>query len=328
MVDVKIAIGALIPILLLLLAAHRIRSDSRNRNREFTGILNPFTQLLLCLGLGKLFRVPHITDDLINPVLRQLTGVANIMSLAGMTFGALAAIPIVAFSSYITGRRVPVRAQIVAAALIVIAMTVTFLRTPMADTPTSFMSNQFAVTGPVIAYWTAFIAPLAISTLVSSSLMIREALWVRRGPFARALAGMAATFTLGFIYCCHKVLNLALKYNNSDSFLHHNAVTISNSIGLAAMVAAASSAATYAWYIWKDRIIRYQLLRRYGGAWMDARTASPDVVLDQTYEFRPTRRVCWAAARSHEAAYRLQIELADHQHQTRRSSILTSQEAL
>lgn len=312
--DVKIAISALIPIFLLVLAAERIRSGGRAGPGRSTGIRNPFTQILLTLGLAKLCRVPYITDDVLSPALQRLTGVTNLMTLAGMTFGALSAIPVLAFSSYITGRNLSAKVQVSAAVVIMSAMIATYLRSPMAHKAVPFLQNHFEVTGKVLAFWIAFIAPLTISTLVGFAYTARELSWVRRGPFARALAGVATAYFLGFAYCVFNVANLALKYTNTDSFFFRHSEPIENSLGLASLAAAGFSAATYAWYTLRDRLRRYVLLRRHGRTWMEARKSSPEVVLDQTYEFRPTRRACWNAARSAQAAYRLQIELADHRH--------------
>ncbi|WP_306363938.1 hypothetical protein [Nocardia sp. CC227C] len=314
---VKIVIGALIPAVLLALALHRIRTNRHgNRLRTPTGLTNPLTQLLLVLGLAKLCRVPVITDDVINPVLRSATGVANIMPLAGMTFGALAAIPVLGVSSYITGRNVTPRTQLGIALVIVAAMITTFLRTPMANTPTSYMSNDFPVSGPVMAYWLAFLMPLASALVVGCVYIVRELLWVRSGPFARALAGIALCEMLGLVYCVFKVYNLYLQRAGIDNFWHRNAATVSIALGLAALAAAGISAGIYASHILRDRFERYHLLRRFGDRWLAARAANPDVVLDKSDEFRPTRRMCWAASRSGATAYRLQIELADHLHQS------------
>lgn len=321
----KIAIAALIPLLVLALVAHRIKSNSPNGMGGSTGIRNPLTQIILCLGLGKLCRIPHITDDIISPALQRWTGIANLMTLTGMTFGSLAAIPILAFSSYITGRNLRPRIQYIAAITTTVAMIATFLISPMSRKASSFLPNDFAVTNSVLPYWIAFIAPLAVSTLMSSTYTIRDLLWVRRGPFARALAGMAVACSLGFAYCVFNVVNLVLKYNNDTaSVLYRNSYLIHKSLSLAAPATAALSATIFAWSIWKDRLHRYRLLRHNGSKWIEARTISPEVVLDQTYHFSPTRLRCWRASRSHEAAYRLQIELADHQHQATRSSALTS----
>ncbi|WP_156516453.1 hypothetical protein [Nocardia arizonensis] len=310
----KIVIGAIIPALLLPLSIQRIRS-SRPGSGAPTGITNPLTQLLLLLGLAKLCRVPVITDDVVNPVLRDLTGIANIMSLAGMTFGALAAIPVFGFSSYITGRNLALRVQVGIALVIATAMITTFLRTPMAHTPTSYMSNDFPVTGPVMAYWLAYLTPLASALLVGCTYIIRELLWVRTGSFARALAAIALSEVLGVVYCAFKIYNLYLQRTGTINFWHRNAEPISIALGLTALVAAGLSAGVYAIHVLRDRFYRYRLLRRFGDRWLSVRTANPNVVLDKSDRFRPTRRMCWSASRSGATAYRLQIELADHMHQ-------------
>ncbi|MFE1595040.1 hypothetical protein [Nocardia sp. NPDC058705] len=313
----SIAVTAIVPVLLLLLAAHRISSGSQGSG---TGLANPLTQLLLALGLAKACRIRHVTDNVINPVLQEWTGVANVMSLAGMTFGALAAIPLLTLVSYVTGRDLPIRVQAACAVTIVVAMAVTFLSTPMADTPTEYMSNDFPVTGPVIAYWIAYLAPLAGAVVLSGVYTVRELAWVRRGPFAAALALIATACALGLVYCVFKIVNLVLQQQGSGGFWHRNAEFISIALGLTAVVAAGSAAGIYAAYLLKDRLRRYRLLRHHGDTWVRARTMNPDVVLDRGFAFGTTRRACWAAARSPEAAYRLQIESADHAHSERRSA--------
>ncbi|MFD4440518.1 hypothetical protein ACFWPK_12155 [Nocardia sp. NPDC058519] len=308
--------------MLLVLALHRIRSDSHGGQRSGagTGLANPLTQLLLALGLAKACRIRHITDNVINPILQDWTGVANVMSLAGMTFGALAAIPLLTLVSYITGRDLPIGAQAASAVAIVVAMVVTFLSTPMADTPTEYMSNDFPVTGPVVMYWIAYLGPLASAVVVSAVYAVRELTWVRRGPFAAALGFIVVACTLGLTYCVFKILNLVLQQRHSDGFWYRNAEFISIALGLAAIAAAGSAAGIYAAYLLKDRLRRYRLLRHNGDIWVRARTMNPDVVLDPGLAFGTTRRACWAAARSPEAAYRLQIELADHAHSERRAA--------
>ncbi|MFI5782552.1 hypothetical protein [Nocardia sp. NPDC051570] len=258
-----------------------------------------------------------ITDDIINPVLRDWTGVANIMSLAGMTFGSLAAIPLLNVSSFITGRNFAPRIQIGTAVVIIVAMTGTFLNTPMAHTPTSYMSNQFPVTVPVMTYWLAYLGPPASMLLLGSTYIIRELLWVRRGPFARALAGIAVYEVIGLVYCAFKVYNLYLQHEHINNYWHRNALHISATLTLSMLAAAGVSAGIYASSIFKDRFHRYRLLRRFGDRWVEARAANPEVVLDKSYTFRPTRRACWAASRTEATAYRLQIELADHSHQVK-----------
>ncbi|WP_345498087.1 hypothetical protein [Nocardia callitridis] len=306
------------PLVLLVLAAERIWTGTRKGASRSTGLDNPFTQILLTLGLAKLCRVPYITDDLLSPQLQRLTGVANLLTLAGMTFGALSAIPVLAFSSYITGRNLSARIQVVAAGVVVMVMVGTYLPSPMAREAVPFLQNHFAVTGAVLPYWIAFIAPLTLSTLVGFAYTVRELVWVRRGPFARALAGVVVAYLLGFAYCAFNVANLVGNYTGTDSFVVRNSEIIENSLGLASLAAAGFSAATYAWHILRDRARRYRLLRRHGRTWLEARKVSPEVVLDKSYHFRPTRRACWSAARSAQAAYRLQMELADHKHQAAR----------
>jgi len=241
------------------------------------------------------------------------------MTLAGLTFGALSAVPVLTFSSYITGRNVPSKIQYAGAVTIIAAMIVTYVRTPMAHLATPYLQNHFAVTEPVLTFWVAFIAPIAASTLVSFTFVIREVIWVGRGPFARALAGVAASNLLGFGYCFVNVMTLVSEYNHTESFFLRDSQILEQVLGLAVLAAAGFSAGTYGWYILADRLGRYRLLRRYGDRWMEARSASPDVVLDTTDNFRPTRLLCWRASRSAGAAYRLQIELADHRHQSTRS---------
>jgi hypothetical protein len=326
-VGVKIVVTAVFPVLLLALAAHRIRSDATGQRRHgtATGLANPLTQLLLRLGLAKACRIRHVTDDVINPVLQHWTGVANIMSLAGMTFGGLAAIPVFALSSYITGRNPRHGAQLVAAIVIVVAMIATFLHTPMAHIPTSYMSNQFAVTTPVLTYWIVYLIPIAFTSLISGVYVGRELWWVHRGPFAGALTGVAVAAFLGLAYCAFKIVNLVLKDTHSGNWWYRYSEPISIGLGLVAIAAAGTSAGIYAWFILKDRLHRHQLLRQFGDRWVEARTTNPDVVLDPTYTFRPTRRMCWSASQSPAAAYRLQIELADHAHYVAGRSALTSQ---
>ncbi|WP_405484098.1 hypothetical protein [Nocardia sp. NBC_00511] len=312
----NIVVGILIPVSLLALATHRIRI-SRNGNRfsRPTGMVNPLTQMLVFPGLAQLCRAPVISDDIINPVLRDATGVANIMSLAGMTFGALSAIPIFSVSSFVTGRTVTPRVQLGLAAAITAAMVLTFLRTPMAHVPTSYMSNDFPVTGPVMAYWFAFLAPLAAALAIGCGYIVRELRWIR-GPFARALAGIALCETLGLAYCLFKAYNLYLQRAGIENFWHLHAKLISIALGLAAVSAAGICASVYTFYTLRDRFHRYRLLRIFGARWLAARAANPAVVLDRTEVFRPTRRMCWAASLTGTTAYRLRIELADHQHQT------------
>ncbi|WP_155980973.1 hypothetical protein [Nocardia sp. CNY236] len=301
----KIVIGALIPTVLLVLVVHRIRVNRQGVPRGVpTGITNPLTQLLLFLGLAKLCRVPVITDDIINRVLRDATGLANVMSLGGMTFGALAAIPILGVSSYITGRNLTPRTQLGIAFMIVTAMIATFLRTPMANTPTSYMSNDFPVTGPVMAYWLAYLTPLASALVIGCAYIIRELMWVRSGPFARALAAIALCELLGLVYCAFKVYNLYLQRVGIDNFWHQNAAPVSIALGLMALIAAGASAGIYATHILRDRFRRYRLLRDFGHRWLAARAANPAVVLDKSDPFLPTRRMCWTASRSGATAYR------------------------
>lgn len=184
-------------------ARRRFLPDCRRRCRNsiswpLAGLSNPVTQLLLCLGFAKLCRVPVITDDLINPRLRDFTGVANIMSLAGMTWAALIAIPLMGIAAYITGGvQFSARLQLLQAGLIVGVMTIAFLYSPMADQPTSYMTSDFPVTGSVLLYWLAFLLPILTSCGVTAYHCAASLLLVRRGLLARALGALFCAAVIG-----------------------------------------------------------------------------------------------------------------------------------
>ncbi|MEU2004648.1 hypothetical protein ACH47B_26970 [Rhodococcus sp. NPDC019627] len=309
-----ILITAVISLAVLAVASYRIVVDgAATRTRgPLAGLSNPVTQLLLCLGFAKLCRVPVITDDIINPRLRDFTGVANIMSLVGMTWAALIAIPLMGIAAYITGGvQFSARLQMLQAGLIVGVMTIAFLYSPMADQPTSYMTSDFPVTGSVLLYWLAFLLPILTSCGVTAYHCAVSLFLVRRGLLARALGALFCAAAVGILYCSHKGVDLFLQYSGIDNAYSHNAKAISLVLVLAALAFAALAAGIYAGAPLPQRLQRYRLLRKYGRDWLTARANTPVVVLDRSHELKYTRWACWAAARTPTAAFHLQVELAD-----------------
>ncbi|MFD7008148.1 hypothetical protein [Rhodococcus jostii] len=253
-----------------------------------------------------------ITDDIINPRLRDFTGVANIMSLAGMTWAALIAIPLMGIAAYITGGvQFPAQLQLLQAGLIVGVMAIAFLYSPMADQPTSYMTSDFPVTGSVLVYWLAFLLPILTSCGVTAYHCAASLLLVRRGLLARALRALFCAAMVGILYCTHKVVDLFLQYSGIDNAYSQHAKVISLVLVLVALAFAALAAGIYSGAQLPQRIQRYRLLRKYGRDWLAARANTPVVVLDSSHELKYTRWACWAAARTPTAAFHLQVELAD-----------------
>ncbi|WP_418345949.1 hypothetical protein [Rhodococcus pyridinivorans] len=303
----SILVGIALPLALVLIAAWRAY---RYRGLRETWIL---TAALGLLGSAKLARVPVITDEYIDEGLHAITGVYNLTDFTGMLLGTLAATTFAAFASFTIGgnwstsRRLPYFYAVVTA-----LMAGTFLMTPVTESPTSYMTADFPMTGWLAAYWTVYLGTIGVAALSILVVTVNAMRKVRRGPLAAGLATFAVGATIAAAYVAMKIADL---YVNNDPDLdetwyaqHSKTVSLVLVLGLVATFAIVGGIVIAETF--PRRYRRYQLLRNRMHEWQEATRLNEGVVLTPT-EPTLTRWAAWRASKDSVAAHRLMVELSD-----------------
>ena len=194
-------------ICLLLVAVGVVRI--RNGSAQSTPTYWAYTQVCLLVGLAKLARTPVITDDVINPALKTVTGLANVMTFVGMSLAACATVPAVVLMLALTGRPVAYRPWFIAQAAIAGAMFVAYVISPIADIPSSYITTDIPFSWSVWMYWGVFLGSVGLAGALNAALAVQAVRVVRSGPFALTLVGWATTAGLACIYTVNKIVDPA-----------------------------------------------------------------------------------------------------------------------
>ena len=277
-----------------------------------------YTQTFLLAALAKLARTPDVADRFGEPALAHLTDANNGMTLIGMTLGAMVAVPAVVLMSDLTGRTPSMLWAILAQATIAVGMVLTF---SFSDIPAAGPSSYITATVPMPwnpstwAYWGIFLGSIGIAGLVNLVLALHAYSVVRRGTFAGALLGWAATAGAACLYIANKIVNLIAQQDAAGTiptgwYLRH-VETISLVLILTVVAAFVATLAIYPVQRLPHRWRRYRMLRRGVDAWNRARIEHPDSVLPDLAVPTSNRRDLWRAARDPLSSYSLQVELAD-----------------
>ncbi|GAA4684954.1 hypothetical protein [Gordonia humi] len=277
-----------------------------------------YTQTFLFAALAKLARTPNLADRWAEPALYKLTHVHNVMTLVGMTLGALVAVPAVLVMLDLTGRRSSLRLAAAIQAVIAAAMIISFAASAIPQSPAS---SYITATVPMPwdaatwSYWAVFLGSIGAAGLVNLILAVQAFIVVRRGSFAVALLGWAITAGAACLYIANKIVNLAVQQVQGDqpdeSWYLHNVSTISLTLLLLVVGSFGITLSIYPLHRLPTRWRRYRLLRKRTDEWKAARSARPDAVLPNLPVPDGRRRHLWSAARNPIAAYSLQVELAD-----------------
>lgn len=296
-------------ICLLLVAVGVVRIQ--NGSPQSTPTYWAYTQVCLLVGLAKLARTPVITDDVINPALKTVTGLANVMTFVGMSLAACAAVPAVVLMLALTGRPVAYRPWFIAQAVIAGAMFIAYAISPIADIPSSYITTDIPFTWPVWMYWGVFLGSVGLAGALNAALAVQAVRVVRSGPFALTLGGWATTAGLACIYTVNKIVDLALtELDIEDNWYTEHVKTISLILALLIALAAMATVLIYPAVRLPYRVRRFKVLRKSAATWLAARQEYPEFALPMADPLT-TQWQCWTAAKDPLSAYSLQVELAD-----------------
>lgn len=271
-----------------------------------------YTQVCLLVGAAKLARTPHLTDDVINPIIERVTGLSNAMTFVGMTLAACAAVPAVALMWALTGHEIRYRPWVGAQAVIVAALTSMYVSSPIASIPSSYITADVPFTPAVYGYWFVFLGSIGLAGGVNALLAVRAYRVVRQGPFAMTLLGWAATASLVCLYTVNKIVDLSLTdVNVDDGWYSDNVKSVSLVVALLIALSATATVLIYPTVRVPHRWRRFQTLRRSADAWTEARTQYPVFILPGSAEVPTNGWQCWKAAKDPVSAYNLQVEIAD-----------------
>ena len=296
-------------ICLLLVAVGVVRI--RNGSAQSTPTYWAYTQVCLLVGLAKLARTPVITDDVINPALKTVTGLASVMTFVGMSLAACATVPAVVLMLALTGRPVAYRPWFIAQAAIAGAMFVAYVISPIADIPSSYITTDIPFTWSVWMYWGVFLGSVGLAGALNAALAVQAVRVVRSGPFAHTLVGWATTAGLACIYTVNKIVDLALtELDIEDNWYTEHVKTISLILALLIALAAMATVLIYPAVRLPYRVRRFKVLRKSAATWLAARQEYPEFALPMA-DPPATQWQCWTAAKDPLSAYSLQVELAD-----------------
>lgn len=301
------AITAGICALLVALGVVRIRNGSPRSTPTYWA----YTQVCLLLGSAKLARTPNITDGPINSFFESVTGLANVMTFVGMSLAAGATVPAVVLMFALTGRPVSYRPWLVSQFLIVVAMFLAYVLSPIADIPSSYITTDIPFTWSVWVYWGVFLGSIGIAGALNASLALRAVRLVRVGPFALTLGGWALTAGLACVYTANKAVDLAMTALEIEgNWYTENVKAVSLVLVLLTALAAILTILVYPAALLPYRMRRFKVLMRSASTWREVRQTYPEFALPMA-EPPATPWQCWKAAKDPLSAYSLQVELAD-----------------
>ncbi|WP_137726190.1 hypothetical protein [Prescottella subtropica] len=305
---ISILIGLVLPLILLLVAGYRVY---RYRDRRETWLL---TAAIGFLGAAKLARVPVVTDDYVDEWLHAITGIYNLCDFTGMWLGTLAATTFAGFAAFTVGGHQSIgRRLLVVYAAVTALMFGTFLMTPVTDTPTSYMTADFPMTGSLAAYWTVYLGTIGAAgtgVIVTAMQALRK---VRRGPLVAGLSILAAAAAMAVVYVAFKIVDLYVN-NNSDqahSWYAENSKAIAFVLILGLVTSFIGFGGLVAAVTLPRRCRRYRLLRTRMQEWQSVTSSNRDVVLEQNTAPPLTRWAAWKASTDSIASHRLMVELSD-----------------
>lgn len=303
--------------LLLGVAATRMVSGGRRSIGAWA-----FLQVAILLSLAKLARTPHVADRFLDPPLQRATGLSNLMTLTGMTLGAMTAVPAVVLMASLLQYQPSIRLWLGAQAALAVAMVVSFVVSPIPHTPTSsFITSTVPTPWPasVWIYWSLFLGAVGLAATVNVVLAgraLRVVIQVpaseRNRPFQLTLLGWAFTAGFAALYAANKLVNLSLTDagHTSGWYMRHGA-TISLVLLLSVVVAAVGALLVNPTCLLPGRFRRFRRLQRDGDRWRAARAHSPNFALPGVPVPSTGLLSLWRASADPLVAASLRVELAD-----------------
>lgn len=303
--------------LLLGVAATRIVSRSRRTIGAWA-----FLQVAVLLSLAKLARTPRIADQFLDPPLQRATGLSNLMTLAGMTLGAMTAVPAVVLMASLLQYRPSIRLWLATQAALAVALIASFVVSPIPRTPTSsFITSTVPTPWPasVWIYWSIFLGAVAVAATVNIVLAVRALRVVirvpaseRNRPFQLTLLGWAVAAGFAALYAANKLINLCLTdVGHTSSWYMTHGPSISLVLLLAVVVAAAGALLVKPVCLLPGRFRRFRRLQRDGETWRAARANSPNFALPGIPVPSTGLLSLWRASADPIVAASLRVELAD-----------------
>lgn len=304
--------------LLLSIAIVRLALPTRNRT---TGAW-AFLQIAVLISLAKLARTPNLADKYFDPPLQRWTGLTNLMTLAGMTLGALTVAPAVVLMAALLQYRPRVMMWLAAQGGIAGGMILTFVVSPIPHTPSSSYITASVPTpwsASVWIYWGIFLGVIGVAATVNL-VLARRALAViskvpaagRNKPFWLTLLGWGTTAAFADLYVINKIVNIYLTgANHTHGWYMTHVQTISLVLLLVVVVAAAVALLVQPVCLLPGRVERFLRLYRDVGRWREAREHNPNFALPGVSVPATNFWSLWRAAAAPFIAASLRVELAD-----------------
>lgn len=305
---IAVLAGLVLPLILLVVASYRMY---RYRDRRETWIL---TAAIGLLGAAKLARVPVITDDYVDGWLHTVTGIYNLSDFTGMWLGALAASTFAGFAAFTIGGHQSIgRRLAVVYAAVTALMLGTFLMTPVTETPTSYMTADFPMTGPLTAYWTVYLGTIGAASIGLLATAVQALRKVRRGPLVTGLSLLATAATIAVVYVAFKIVDLYVNNTSAHDggWYAENSKTIAFVLILGLVASFTGFGALVAAVTLPRRFGRYRLLRVRMREWQSATSTNRSIVLAHHTTPALTRWTAWKASSDSIASHRLIVELSD-----------------
>lgn len=265
---------------------------------------------LLCFGLGKLARTPVVSDEWIDGWFHSLTGIWNVSDFVGMSLGVTGAQFMMFGVGAILGKPAPKWALPASIAVVWAELGITFALSPVPHEPTSFMSQDFAMTGWFALYWAFYLLGLGIPMATIGLLSARAAKVFQPGTARKAALATAACGLGGSLYVLHKLVNLTVERFGVFRWYADNAPTISLSILTCMLVLSSAALILVPLASTRRRLRRYTLLRDRIADWRAMHADNPEIALDPSL-MPEGRWALWEATADAVATNRMMVELAD-----------------
>lgn len=304
--------------LLLAIATARLALPTKNRSIGAWA----FLQIAVLISLAKLARTPHLADRYFDPPLQRWTGLGNLMTLTGMTLGALTAVPAVILMAALLQYRPRVLPWLAAQIAVATGMVTAFLLSPIPDLPTSsYITASVPTPWPasVWVYWAIFLGVIGVAATVNLvlaqralSIVARVPAPERNRPFRMTLIGWALTAGFADLYVVNKLVNIAFTGAGvTHGWYMAHVQTMSLVLLLAVVVAAATALLVQPACLLPGRIGRFVRLRRDADKWREARQRNPNFALPGIPVPSADIVSLWRASGDLLVAASLRVELAD-----------------
>lgn len=267
---------------------------------------------LVFLGGAKACRIPVVSDDWIDPALQKVTGVWNLTDFSGMFFAVCGGILFATFAARVVGRPSPAWAMPAGILVTFSIMLGTFLASPVADSPTSFMSKDFPMTGWFALYWATYLTSLSASALAITMFIFWAVQRFRPSRLRTAVQFFGAGAGMFGVYTLQKIIGLIELNYSTMGWYNKYSETVSMTTLLIGFTFLLACAGIAGWPVIGQWLHRWKLLRDRHEQWQRIAHDESGVVLDPS--LIPADASAWQlllAARTPVATHRLLVEMAD-----------------